>query len=108
MPKKFGFDKRRAHLSDLICSDQISRDEAIGILKTPIYKDDFELNRDYEFVLNKWGLSEQEFENIMNEPIVEHKYFKTYDENDFTIENIIMKIGKKNILISKIYWFKKQ
>ena len=31
----------------------------------------------------------------MNEPIVEHKYFKTYDENDFTIENIIMKIGKK-------------
>ena len=95
LPKKFGFDKRRAHLSDLICSDQISRDEAIGILKTPIYKDDFELNRDYEFVLNKWGLSEQEFGNIMNQPIVEHGYFKTYDENDFTIENIIMKIGKR-------------
>ena len=53
------------------------------------------MNRDYEFVLNKWDLSEQEFENIMNEPIVEHEHFKTYDENDLSIENIIMKIGKK-------------
>ena len=95
LPKKFGFDKRRAHLSDLVCSDQISRDEAIKILKTPVYKDDFELNRDYEFVLNKWGLSEQEFENIMSKPIVEHEFFKTYNENDLSIENIIMKIGKK-------------
>jgi len=95
LPKKFGFDKRRAHLSDLICSDQISRDKALGVLKTSIYKDDFELNRDYEFVLNKWGLLEKEFENIMNKPIVEHEFFRTYDKNDISIENTIMKIGEK-------------
>ena len=34
--KKFGFDKRKAHLSSLIVANKITRDEAIKILKVPI------------------------------------------------------------------------
>ncbi|MES2778075.1 MAG: N-acetyl sugar amidotransferase [Bacteroidota bacterium] len=35
LPQRFGFDKRRLHLSDLILAGQITRDEAIEELKNP-------------------------------------------------------------------------
>ena len=32
LPKKFGIDKRRSHLSSLICSKQINRDRALELV----------------------------------------------------------------------------
>ena len=37
LPVKFSIDKRKAHLSSLICSNQISRLEALKTLKEPLY-----------------------------------------------------------------------
>ena len=53
LPEKFGFDKRRAHLSNIICSGQISREEAIRRIKKPVYTE-AELQDEYEYVLKKW------------------------------------------------------
>ncbi len=33
LPRKFGYDKRRAHLSSLVCSSEISREQALEELK---------------------------------------------------------------------------
>ena len=78
LPEKFGIDKRRAHLSTLICSGQITREEALAELEKPIYDpEQFEI--DLEFVLKKFGLSESEFEEIMNLPVRAHDEFPTYE-----------------------------
>lgn len=64
LPTKFGFDKRKAHLSSLICSGQISRDEAIQELKSPLYSES-QLVEHMDYMLKKWEISAEEFERIM-------------------------------------------
>jgi hypothetical protein len=76
LPKKFGVDKRKAHLSDLILSGQISREEGFERLKQPYYQED-ELEKDYDFVLRKFELTNQEFEKLMHSKPVPHSHFPT-------------------------------
>jgi hypothetical protein len=76
LPEKFHIDKRKAHLSTLICSGQITRAEALEELKKPLY-DPRELEADKEYVLKKFGLSPTEFSAIMQMPPREHRSFKT-------------------------------
>jgi N-acetyl sugar amidotransferase len=64
LPVKFGIDKRKAHLSTLICSGQITREQAIQDLGAPIYPAGL-LEQDKRFVLKKLELSEAEFAEIM-------------------------------------------
>jgi N-acetyl sugar amidotransferase len=76
LPVKFGVDKRKAHLSALICSGQITRDEALNEMRLPVY--DVELLQiDKEFVLKKLGLTENEFDAIMKLPVQSHWDFDT-------------------------------
>jgi N-acetyl sugar amidotransferase len=74
LPTKFKIDKRKAHLSDLIFSGQISKDQAEEELKKPIY-DAQQFKIDYPFVLKKLGLTAQEFEAIMQLPPRSHYEF---------------------------------
>ncbi|MGE0587561.1 MAG: N-acetyl sugar amidotransferase [Cyclobacteriaceae bacterium] len=74
LPTKFGIDKRRAHLSNLICSKQLTRKEALKELEKPPYSPDlFEV--DYEFVLKKLNLSAHEFERLMQAQITRHEEY---------------------------------
>lgn len=68
LPTRFGYDKRKAHLSSLILSDQITREEALEELKKPLY-DRTELAEDKLYVSKKLGISEQEFEDLLNAPL---------------------------------------
>ncbi len=74
LPRKFGIDKRKAHLSNLVCSSQITREEALREMEEPIYDPEL-LKVDREFVLKKLGLSEAEFETIMATPPRDHASF---------------------------------
>jgi len=74
LPIKFNFDKRKAHLSCLICSGQITREEATVKLRQPLYNDK-ELNRDRLFLVKKLGFSEGEFEDYLNRPSRSHFEF---------------------------------
>ncbi len=76
LPEKFHIDKRKAHLSTLICSDQMTKEEAVEELKKPLY-DPVQLRDDKEYVLKKFGLSAEEFEKIMHLPIQKHSSFKS-------------------------------
>lgn len=69
MPSKFGIDKRRAHLSSLIMAEQISRDEALMELVEPLYTSQAKLKEDIAYLTNKFGISENEFKEIMELPI---------------------------------------
>lgn len=74
LPVKFKIDKRKAHLSNLIFSGQLNKNEAFEELKKPIYDPD-QLRTDMEFVLKKFGLSEEEFAGLMKAPRREHRDF---------------------------------
>ncbi len=74
LPRKFGFDKRRAHLSTLICSGQITREEAMRRISQPGYPQE-QCDIDRPFVLKKLGFSEDEFEQYLAVPRVEHNVF---------------------------------
>lgn len=67
LPQKFGYDKRRTHLSSLICSSEISREKALAELKEDTYPLDLQ-EADKDYVIKKFGLSAEEFEAIMNLP----------------------------------------
>lgn len=65
LPTKFGYDKRRAHLSSLILAGQIKREEALKQMEKPLY-DEKELREHLVYVPKKLGLTTEEFETIMN------------------------------------------
>lgn len=67
LPNKFGADKRRAHLSTLVCSGEITREQALEAIQEPICAPEM-LREDKEFVIKKFGLTESEFEEIMSLP----------------------------------------
>ena len=76
LPTKFGIDKRKAHLSNLICSNQLTREEAIKELEEPLY-DPKELIEDKEYVVKKLGFTLEEFDLIMQQKPKSHYDFKT-------------------------------
>jgi N-acetyl sugar amidotransferase len=90
LPKKFGIDKRYGHLSDLINSGQITKEEAINELQTVSYSIQ-QKNDDISFVRKKLELSEDEFEKILNQP---PKIFNDYP-NSFLFLNFLKFILNK-------------
>jgi N-acetyl sugar amidotransferase len=76
LPTKFNIDKRKAHLSSLICAGQMSREEALEIISEPPYNNK-DLKNDYESVLQKFRLSDVEFQRLMQKPIRSHFDFPT-------------------------------
>ncbi len=78
LKEKFGFDKRKAHVSNLICSGQMTRDEALAEIAKPAYDPDL-LREDKEYVVKKLGISMDEFEAIMAEKPRAHDEFATYE-----------------------------
>ena len=75
LPVKFGFDKRKTHLSSLICSGTITRHQALEELKGEPYPPALQ-QEDKEYVIKKFGLTAGEFEAIMALPI---KRYEDYD-----------------------------
>ena len=65
MPKKFGYDIRKPHLSSLIVSSQISRDKAMDLLKKPLYSKD-EMDRLLSYVSKKLEVDENKLHDLIN------------------------------------------
>ena len=82
--KKFGYDKRKAHLSSLICSGQISKKEAIEDLQNPMINSDV-LQDDLQFFLKKMEFTADEFQQIMNQNPVPHLAFKSYSTFEYPL-----------------------
>ena len=74
LPQRYGYDKRRPHLSSLIVSGQISRSEAVRQMEEPLYRDD-ELRKDLEYVSSKLRLSVSELEELVQLPVAEHSAY---------------------------------
>jgi len=78
LPTKFGYDKRRAHLSSLIVSGQISREDALLELQKSLY-DPIELNEDKAYIAKKLAISVEYLDTLINEPEHSYREFKNWD-----------------------------
>ena len=65
LPRKFGYEKRRAHFSSLILTGQMTRDEALERISKPELDLQTLLN-EKKYISSKLGFSTEEFETIFN------------------------------------------
>lgn len=87
--EKFGLDKRIAHLSSLIISNEITRDKALEVLKNKPY-DEYKIKEFQNFILQKLDISNEEWELIMSSPKKSYKEYKNFTK----IQTIVQKIYK--------------
>lgn len=94
LPQKFGIDKRRAHISSLILSGQISRQDGLEMIAKNLYDAQL-LEEDIEYLLKKFNLTRSEFDKMMQTEPVPHHSFPSYSA-------YIKKLsGLKRLLIRK-------
>jgi N-acetyl sugar amidotransferase len=67
LPRKFGYEKRRAHFSSLVMTGQMTRSEAIDRLARPEMSEEF-LAREFEYVAHKLDFDVHEFQAIFEGP----------------------------------------
>jgi N-acetyl sugar amidotransferase len=84
LPRKFGIDKRRGHLSDLINSGQLTRDEALALMHQTDYPEELR-RRDEELVLKKLSLSPEEFRVIWESP---RRTFRDFRNSYETVQRL--------------------
>ncbi len=92
MPRKFGYDKRRAHFSSLIMTGQMTREEALDRISRPELDEHF-LQQEFEYVANKLDLSVAELRDIFEG---ENKTYHEYRNKRYLIglgSNVMRSLG---------------
>jgi N-acetyl sugar amidotransferase len=77
LPRKFGYDKRRPHLSSLVVSGQMSRDVALAKLEEPLYDKD-ELEVDLNYFCKKLRITREQYEAFIQGPKREYASFPNW------------------------------
>ncbi|MDK2122889.1 N-acetyl sugar amidotransferase [Parachitinimonas caeni] len=95
LPTKFGIDKRRVHLSTLICAGQLSREAALAKLEESPYPDPDLLADDREFVLKKLGFTEAWFEQWLRTPGVPHLAYPSEKQRYLALINLKQKLQRR-------------
>lgn len=67
LPKKYGYDKRRYHLSCLVMNGEMTRDEALKELSEPPYSPE-QQREDEEYILKKLDIAPETWQKILNAP----------------------------------------
>ena len=88
LPRKFGFDKRKAHLSSLICAGQMTRDEALRALQAPALAPEEEQPM-LDYVAKKLRISRAELDAICVQAP------KTYRDYPSSENSIFVKRAKR-------------
>lgn len=81
LPFKFKFDKRRTHLSDLILSNQIKREDAIKELQEPALEE-AKVKELVDYVKKKLSLSNEDYQKILTSA---PRSYKDYPNDEFIL-----------------------
>lgn len=92
LPRRFGYEKRRAHFSSLIMTGQMTRDQALDRISRSEMDDHF-LKQEFEYVAHKLDLTVDELQAIFDRP---KKTFRDYKNKRDLIgfgANVMRKLG---------------
>lgn len=76
LPVKFTVDKRTSHLSSLIVSGQMTREQALAEMEKPLIREEL-LKSDIDYITNRLGVSSEEFGALMKLQPKQHLDYKT-------------------------------
>ena len=95
--KKFGYDKRKAHFSSLILTNQMTRDDALTRIKKPELSDEFH-EKEFNYIADKLDISRDELKRIFDG---KNKSFLDYKSKIKIINfgaKVLTKLGIENRL----------
>lgn len=72
LPHKFGVDKRKPHLSNLVVTGEMSRDDALASCQGIAYPTQKELDADIQYFMKKMQWSKEKFDAYMSRPEKPH------------------------------------
>lgn len=94
LPQKFGIDKRKLHLSNLIMTNQMDRKQALIIMQQPTYPDMKDQEADINFFLKKMNWDFEKLSNYIREKEVRHDFYGS-EKKFWNSLNFVYKITKK-------------
>jgi len=98
LPRKFGYEKRRAHFSSLVLTNQMTREEALERVSKPEMTEEF-LQKEFEYVAHKLDLTVAELQEIFDTP---NKTFYDY-KNKIRIIKLGSKVMQKIGLEKRLF-----
>lgn len=92
LPRRFGYEKRRAHFSSLIMTGQMTREQALERLSKPEMNEHF-LEQEFEYVAHKLGISVEDLHALF---VMPKKTYKDYKNKRWLIglgANVLRTLG---------------
>lgn len=92
LPRRFGFEKRRAHFSSLILTGQMTRAEALERISHP-EMDEHSLTQEFEYIAHKLDLTVDELQQLFDMP---KRTYHDYRNKRWMISlgsNLLRKLG---------------
>jgi N-acetyl sugar amidotransferase len=81
LPQKFKVDKRRVHLSSLITTGQMTREEALSMIEQLPYTSVSELEADKNYFLKKMGWTQTQLQQYIDRPGKPHSIYPSERED---------------------------
>lgn len=75
LPRRFGFEKRRAHFSSLIMTGQMTREQALERIAKPEMDEHF-LEQEFEYVAHKLGITVAQLQELFDMPKKTYRDYK--------------------------------
>jgi len=100
LPRKFGYQKRKAHFSSLILTGQMTREEALERVSKPELSEEF-LNKEFEYVADKLDLTKDELQVIFKGDNKTFRDYKTKIKLIMFGSKVMQKLGLEKRLFRK-------
>lgn len=92
LPRRFGYQKRRAHFSSLIMTGQMTREQALDRISRPEMDEHF-LKQEFEYVAHKLGLTVDELQALFDMPKKTYREYKNKRNLIGLGANVMRKLG---------------
>jgi N-acetyl sugar amidotransferase len=92
LPRRFGYEKRRAHFSSLIMTGQMTREQALKRISRPEMDEHF-LKQEFEYVAHKLGLTVDELQALFDLPKKTYRDYKNKRDLISLGANVMRRLG---------------
>lgn len=101
LPYKFGVDKRKPHLSSLVMTGEMSRDEALKQASGIAYPNEKDMESDRLYFIKKMGWTEEKFRDYINRPEIKHDI---YPSEVSLYKSLLNMYRKFNFNLGRLIW----
>jgi N-acetyl sugar amidotransferase len=101
LPNKFGVDKRKPHLSSLIMTGALTREEALRQAAGIAYPSEKDMELDRLYFIKKMGWTENKFLDYMSRPEKPHS---NYPSEVLLYQRLLNLYRKLNLKVGRLTW----